>query len=545
MVKEEIMLSSQILSPTRTIVSSFTPRRPIENQRHNNSDDSSSFITEYDDGDWVLCLASSYHSIACALSNGCIQIYDATKLLPIFSTQYFPHQKNNGNPTKVEKCDVSSSQDSNSSIVVTDLIYGPENTIISTSSNGVVIVSDLRVPTGSSSSTATATPNPVVRGWIPESALCLSLGYDQYCVAIGTNKGRIRFIDLRKAGEILGSYVNSHTDAVTQVKFNNSNLLLSGSEDGLMYLFDTKQPTEELATQSIMNVSTSIRKIGFCQQQSSTTPFVYCLTGSETMSIWDTNTTSCQHHFDHWNLRQNLTNEMHSCVSSMPSSTTTTQISNETIDYLIDAYWDDSTHELQLAAGTNNGDVALFTCTENSTQLMNHGGQAANASSLCWKTNHVLHGGHKGVVRAWCPLRRNNHDSSTSPVVITAGEDARLCEWNRLGKQLSSSRLLHSYNSCSFSSSTSSFDDGWMIHRRPSNGSSNSSNLHRDRDYSFSCSSSPSPFPLHSTGYHLTKILSTKAAADNGGVGTNTSRAGGGPIRGRNQRRHKQLASPY
>lgn len=559
------LISSQslLLSPTRTIVTSFTPRRPITQGIYNNNDTS-----EYDDGDWVLCLASSSDTIACALSNGCIQIYDAVKLLPLFSTQYFPHNSSSGSAVGEQQNNLSSSKNTDSAAVVTDLIYGPENTIISTATNGVVIVSDLRVPASSSTSTptttATTTPNPVIRGWVPESALCLSLGYDNYCVAIGTNKGRIRFIDLRKAGELLGSYVESHTDAITQVKFHdtNKNLLLSGSEDGLMCLFDTKQPTEELALQSVMNVTTSIRKIGFCHSST----HVYCLTGSETMSIWDTNTATCHCHFDHWNLRQNLTNEMNG-TSSSSTTTTTTQNSNQTIDYLIDAYWDDGINELQLAAGTNSGDVALYTCTDKQNQVMNHHQQQAQtnvSSSLYWKVNHILHGGHKGVVRAWCPLRLNNNDKSASTVVITAGEDARLCEWNRLGKQLSSRSLFHSNTSCSFSSyqhhsSSSSFDDGWSINRQSNSSSTNHlqssfsssiSSLNPDRyRHSFSSSSSSS-YPSHSTHRIATTKTSTTAAeatttstSMDGGV----TRTGGGPIRGRNQRRHnkQKLASPY
>jgi WD40 repeat protein len=565
---------SYILSPTRTVVTSFTPRRPIHHNtnQHPNEDD---ICTEYDDGDWVLCIASSSYdnTIACALSNGSIQLYDTNTMVPIFSTQYVPHIPHTSSSLSSGDRNPIHHRNDTNPIMITDLIYGPEHTIVTTATNGVVIVSDIRVPAVAAAMTnQTTTPNPVIRGWIPESALCLSIGYDNYCVAIGTEKGRIRFIDLRKAGELIGSYVDSHTDAITQVKFHphDPHVLLSGSEDGLMCLFDTKQPTEELAIQSIMNVTTSIRKVGFCSSSSSsnsssniqssssssarttTTPLVYCLTGSETMSIWDTNTATCQCHFDHWNLRQHLTNQMHTVSSSSAavslsaavsvSAAVAQEISNQSIDYLIDVYWDDSSHELQLAAGTNSGDVVLYTCTENNNQIGSTNILSSSSSSLDWKVNHILHGGHKGIVRGWCPLIGRHHHHQG--IVVTAGEDARLCEWNRgyVGKQFTRTSFgqTHHCSSSSFSShhysSSSSFDDGWMIH--PNRHQHHPNRFHD----SFSSSSlsllfhsnPPQPQPQHRITATATTDTSTMDVS-----------RGGGPIRGRNQRRHKQMATPY
>ena len=51
----------------------------------------------YDDGDWVLCLASSSSfsssTLSCALSNGSVQAYDQTSLLPLMSS--LPRSTNN------------------------------------------------------------------------------------------------------------------------------------------------------------------------------------------------------------------------------------------------------------------------------------------------------------------------------------------------------------------------------------------------------------------------------------------------------------------
>jgi hypothetical protein len=83
------------------------------------------------------------------------------------------------------------------------------------------------------------------------------------------------------------------------------------------------------------------------------------------------------------------------------------------IEYLVDCHWDAPRQELLLLAGSANGDAGVFRVGEQDISLAHH-----------------LRGGHRGVLRAWNPLSTN--------VFATVGEDARLCEWNRLGKQIHS-----------------------------------------------------------------------------------------------------------
>ena len=70
----EQQLQQQILSPSRTVVTSFTPRRP------------GNAASPFADGDWVLCLTSSTvangsaATLSCALSNGFVQVYDQESL---------------------------------------------------------------------------------------------------------------------------------------------------------------------------------------------------------------------------------------------------------------------------------------------------------------------------------------------------------------------------------------------------------------------------------------------------------------------------------
>ena len=64
--------------------------------------------------------------------------------------------------------------------------------------------------------------------------------------------------------------------------------------------------------------------------------------------------------------------------------------------------------QLTLMAGSNDGTAGLFALAQNSENF---------------QARHVFNNGHGGVIRDWGSL-------ASSGMYITAGEDARLCEWN-------------------------------------------------------------------------------------------------------------------
>jgi WD40 repeat protein len=360
------------LSPSRTVVTSFTPRRPSLPDG----------ITAFEEGDWVLCTTADAASgtVSCALSNGEIQVYDQTRLHRVHTFQGSNNNASSNHPT-----------------IINELICGPQQTIVSAGSDSQITVWDLRQGTA-------ALKTSIPAG---QSALSVSVGFDGYLAAVASNKARIHFMDLRQSGNLLGSYVDAHTDEVTQVHFQpGTSVLLSGAEDGLACIFDTTQPTEEAALKSVMNVGASLRHVGFCGADSSS---VYCLTGSETASIWNWDSAVCRQDFGGHLLRERLSHSFGNANGNGSSSSNTSKLAT---DYLVDAHWDSSSQELLLMTGSATGDAALFRLTERSPDF-----------ELC----HVLASGHRGVVRSWCPL--------SSPVIMTAGEDARLCEWNRFDLQ--------------------------------------------------------------------------------------------------------------
>jgi WD40 repeat protein len=363
------------LSPSRTVVTSFTPRKPSLPDK----------VTAFEEGDWVLCTTADTASgtVSCALSNGEVQVYDQSRLHRVHTFQGSGDSSaGNGNHA------------TGTNTVINDLICGPQHTIVTAGRDSQIVVWDLRQGTAA------------LRTSIPagQSALSISVGLDGYLAAVASNKSRIHFMDLRQTGlsgnvsnsyNLLGSYVDSHTDEVTQVHFQpGTGVLLSGAEDGLACIFDTAQPTEEMALKSVMNVGAPLRHVGFCGADLGS---VYCLTGSETASLWHWDSAVCQQDFGGNLLRERLVQPFGNKLA---------------IDYLVDAHWDAQSQELLMMTGSVTGDAALFRMTERSPNF---------------EPCHVLTNGHRGVVRAWSPL--------SSSMLITAGEDARLCEWNRLGPQ--------------------------------------------------------------------------------------------------------------
>eukprot|EP00536_Pseudo-nitzschia_multiseries_P001773 jgi/Psemu1/181880/e_gw1.22.217.1 len=358
------------LSPCRTVVTSFNPKK----SSRGNGD-------YFDDGDWVLCLATNdaRHRVGCALSNGEVQIYDQNTLHLLHTYQ----------------------RDS----LITEMSFETfdSNLLAATANDGSLTLYDIRQPTNP----AIAMAN-MLRP--EEEALSLSMGFDGNIAAVGSSKGKIHFFDIRNKRGILGTYSQAHTNEVTRVRFQSlasqlpgSNctrrtttpLLVSGSEDGLACVFDTSQTTEESAITNILTVQSPLREVGFFGPKSEA---IYCLTGSESLLLYHKDDAVCRKDFGprfrEYLGHQIVQYEQGTSAPSLPS-----------MEYLVDCSWDSGRQKLSLLAGSSSGDGAVFDVGEQDVTPVNY-----------------LRGGHRGVIRAW----------SSNPVrssFFTVGEDARLCEW--------------------------------------------------------------------------------------------------------------------
>lgn len=88
--------------------------------------------------------------------------------------------------------------------------------------------------------------------------------------------------DMRNPSVPIRSYVESHTDTITQLAFHpaRSDVLLSGSTDGLVSIFDLSQSEEEDALQQVLNPRAAVHCTGFLS-----TNEVYVVTTDEHFSI--------------------------------------------------------------------------------------------------------------------------------------------------------------------------------------------------------------------------------------------------------------------
>lgn len=343
------------LSPRRTLVTTFTSTA-------NSIGDTNGF----DDSVYVLHIATSNnddsnHSVSCALSDQSLRVFDRETFEP---------------RSIITQAHVAS---------ITDLCHVSDSLVGSSGYDGYVKLFDLRVA------------KPVLELKLPhrEQALSMSIGYGGTLAAVGSAKSKIHFYDLRmgKDDRRIGCYVDAHTDEVTKVRFqasfgiHDSSLLVSASEDGLACIHDTRQSAEENALVSVINVMSPIREVGFFGPSGEG---LYCLTGSETMSVWHHD--SAQRIFDFGSIRENLSLQC-----------------GFTIDYLVDCYWNKVDMNLNLLAGNSSGDAAIFNVEASSISL-----------SKC------LLGGHKSCIRAttFTPMTL-----SDQKILYTVGEDSRLCEW--------------------------------------------------------------------------------------------------------------------
>ncbi|KAH7463651.1 hypothetical protein PRIC1_006644 [Phytophthora ramorum] len=211
----------------------------------------------------------------------------------------------------------------------------------------------------------------------------LSIGCGETLLAAGTDELAL-FYDVR-TGAKLGQYGDSHVDAITKVRFHptQQSFVVTASEDGVVCVFDCRIPDEDDALESILNVESAVSTVGFFGPQKEN---IFCLTGTETLDLWNLWTAERLHHYA--TIRDD-------CNQNGLAT-----------DYLIDCVYDDQADELFLLAGNHDGDMNAVTIGTD--------GKLQHAAAL--------KGAHKACVR--CVY----YDPETT-TLYSGGEDTRLCKW--------------------------------------------------------------------------------------------------------------------
>ena len=109
-------------------------------------------------------------------------------------------------------------------------------------------------------------------------------------IALGTESTKeglgevsVWLYDTRNSSTPYRHYAESHTDTITQLAFHPSqpNLLMSGSTDGLVSIFDVNQQDEEDALQQVLNPRSAVHCAGFFNPREA-----YVATMDEQLSIY-------------------------------------------------------------------------------------------------------------------------------------------------------------------------------------------------------------------------------------------------------------------
>eukprot|EP00899_Mesostigma_viride_P005384 jgi/Mesvir1/14847/Mv26258-RA.1 len=196
-----------------------------------------------------------------------------------------------------------------------------------------------------------------------------SAGGSAASMVAGGGNATVLLWDRRKPGKIFAQLEESHSDAVTQTRFSAQQpaKLVTGSVDGLMVVIDVSgSMDEDDCIDGIMNVDSSIARIGFCGV---TSDMLWCTSTIETLSLWRWTDATRVATFE---------NTREVCSAAW----------NTKVDYLISCEWGQQANRLWLVGGTQEGSVAFFPA-----------GYTAAGVSM-GEPDVVLEGAHKSVVRS-------------------------------------------------------------------------------------------------------------------------------------------------
>lgn len=230
-------------------------------------------------------------------------------------------------------------------------------------------------------------PLPALVVPIGSEAWTLDVGCGETLLAVGTDE-IAHFFDVRAGGKKLGEYGECHVDAITKVRFHPTQpaFVVTASEDGVVCFSDCRVPDEDDALESIINVESAVTTIGFFGPQREN---IFCLTGTETLDLWNLQTAERIHHYDR--IRDDC--NAHGIAT----------------DYLIDCVFDEGSGELFLLSGNHGGDINVVGI-----------GRAGNGQLQHAAT---LKGGHKACVRTV-------YYDTARKTLYSGGEDSRVCRWS-------------------------------------------------------------------------------------------------------------------
>ncbi|KAL9700637.1 hypothetical protein quinque_004078 [Culex quinquefasciatus] len=212
------------------------------------------------------------------------------------------------------------------------------------------------------------------------------------CASTEVQKGGdsfLLFFDIRER-KFLGSYWECHSEDITNVRFHPSNpdLLVSGSVDGLINVFDISQPTEDDAMQYCFNVDTAIESLNWHRNPGTGKDWVSCVTTTNGFQLYDVESQDPEVEFD----REKITEFI--CRKS-------------SIDCNVVGAYNEGDGALTLLAGSNYNKGECLRSLRYSDKSFQpfqnflHNKQIVRASVYSEKENALITTGESGLITVW------------------------------------------------------------------------------------------------------------------------------------------------
>jgi WD repeat-containing protein 89 len=243
----------------------------------------------------------------------------------------------------------------------------------------------------------------------------------QCCHSNGTlvaagGRDNVLFWD-RRTGRPAASFSDTHAQDVVQVRFHPEHraMLVSGSEDGLIAVFDTAGGIdEEEGFSAALNIGTAVAKLGFYGPSGDR---LWCCSGTETLHLWEWRAACSEDGEGGVGALAEATDAREALAGAAAAARPSGAPLAEGVDYLLGCEFEASSGGLFLAAGTYDGAAGLFPVRE--PERCPGGSPAA---ALFGVPSAVMAGTHTDVVRSlvW---------AGAGKAVVTGGEDSTVCAW--------------------------------------------------------------------------------------------------------------------
>ncbi|XP_072485523.1 WD repeat-containing protein 89 [Notamacropus eugenii] len=246
------------------------------------------------------------------------------------------------------------------------------------------------------------TPVQVFKGYPSNVFISFDINCNDHIICAGTEKvgddtlmvfwdARISSQNTHPVKDPLGVYSETHSDDITQVCFHpdNPNMIVSGSTDGLVNVFDISIDNEEDALIATCNSGSSVSFVGWSGKEYKQ---IYCMTHDEGFCWWDL---------------ANLDNDQPVTCLNIQDVREVINVENGNLDYLIGGLYCEKTDQLLVVGGTNTGTIYLVNCDSSGLTYMRslEGGHSATVRSFYWSTqdDSLLTGGEDAQLLLWKP----------------------------------------------------------------------------------------------------------------------------------------------